>query len=148
MKQNKDENMNIEFLNYIYQNAQMGVIGIDHIENKIEDTDLKEEIRREKDEYESICNEAIEIYIRYGKEEKEIGKMAEMSSYMMSKMKTMMDSSTTNLAKMMMEGNNKGIIEITEKLNHYDDADEEIVALAKKLLQTEQNNLENLKEYL
>lgn len=148
MKQNKDENMNVEFLNYIYQNAQMGVIGIEHIENDVQDAGLKEEIKREKNEYETICNEAIEIFIRYGKEEKEIGKMAEMSSYMMSKMKVMMDSSTTNLAKMMMEGNNKGIIEITEKLNHYDDADEDIVKLAEKLLQTEQNNLENLKEYL
>lgn len=148
MKQNKEESINIEFLNYIYQNAKMGIIGIENIENDINDTDLKEEIRREKKEYQTICNEAIEIFLRYGKEEKEIGKMAEMSTYVMSKMKTMMDSSTGNLAKMMIEGSNKGIIEITEKLNHYDNADSDITKLAEKLLETEQSNLENLKEYL
>ena len=74
--------------------------------------------------------------------------MAKISSYMMTQMKTMSDSSTSNLAKMMMEGSNKGIIEITEKLNNFAEQDEEIVALANKLLETEQNNLDNLKQFL
>ena len=141
-------NKHIEFLNYIYQNAQIGIVGIDDIITKVEDKEFEKLLNEQKADYENICNEAIQILKKYGKEQKELNKMTKMSSYMMVKMKTMTDCSTSNLAKMMMEGSNKGIIEITEKLNNYEEKDEEIVSLANKLLETEQNNLDDLKKFL
>ena len=141
-------NNHIEFLNYIYQNAQMGVVGIKDIIGKVENEKFEKLLNEQKADYQNICDEAIEILKKYGKEQKELNKMAKISSYMMTQMKTMSDSSTSNLAKMMMEGSNKGIIEITEKLNNFAEQDEEIVALANKLLETEQNNLDNLKQFL
>lgn len=141
-------NDHIEFLNYIYQNAEMGIVGIDDIITKVKDEKFEKLLQEQKSDYENICKEAINILKKYGKEQKELNKMAKMSSYMMVKMKTMNDCSTSNLAKMMMEGSNKGIIEITEKLNAYNEPDEEITALANKLLKTEQNNLDDLKTFL
>ncbi len=141
-------NDHIEFLNYIYQNAEMGIVGIDDIITKVKDEKFEKLLQEQKSDYENICKEAINILKKYGKEQKELNKMAKMSSYMMVKMKTMSDCSTSNLAKMMMEGSNKGIIEITEKLNAYNEPDEEITALANKLLETEQNNLDDLKTFL
>ena len=141
-------NNHIEFLNYIYQNAQMGVVGIKDIITKVENEKFEKLLNEQKADYQNICDETIEILKKYGKEQKELNKMAKISSYMMTQMKTMSDSSTSNLAKMMMEGSNKGIIEITEKLNNFAEEDEEIVALANKLLETEQNNLDNLKQFL
>ncbi len=141
-------NDHIEFLNYIYQNAEMGIVGIDDIITKVKDEKFEKLLQEQKRDYENICKEAINILKKYGKEQKELNKMAKMSSYMMAKMKTMNDCSTSNLAKMMMEGSNKGIIEITEKLNAYNEPDEEITALANKLLETEQNNLDDLKTFL
>ncbi len=141
-------NDHIEFLNYIYQNAEMGIVGIDDIITKVKDEKFEKLLQEQKSDYENICKEAINILKKYGKEQKELNKMAKMSSYMMVKMKTMNDCSTSNLAKMMMEGSNKGIIEITEKLNAYNEPDEEITALANKLLETEQNNLDDLKTFL
>lgn len=41
-----------------------------------------------------------------------------------------------------------GIVDLTKKLKEYADADEEILALANKLLQLEQNNVEECKKYL
>lgn len=141
-------NDHIEFLNYIYQNAEMGIVGIEDIITKVKDEKFEKLLQEQKSDYENICKEAINILKKYGKEQKELNKMAKMSSYMMVKMKTMKDCSTSNLAKMMMEGSNKGIIEITEKLNAYNEPDEEITALANKLLETEQNNLDDLKKFL
>ncbi len=139
---------NIEFLNYIYQNAQMGVVGIDDIINKITDEDFENVIKEQKDDYETICKETSAIFKKYGKEEKELPMMAKVGSYIMSEMKTLTDSSTNMLAKMMIEGSNKGIIEITEQLNNYSGDDEEIRTLANKLLKIEQKNLDNLKKFL
>lgn len=141
-------NNNIEFLNYIFQNAQMGIVGINDIISKVKEEKFEKVLNEQIQDYQNICDEALDIYIKYGKEKKELNNMAKMSSYMMSMMKTLKDSSTTNLAKMMMEGSNKGIIEITEKLNNYQGDDEEIKQLAEKLLKIEQKNLDDLKEYL
>lgn len=139
---------NIEFLNYVYQNAQMGVVGIDDISSKIENEKLEKIISTQRSEYEKIMEDALVIFKKYGKEKTDISAMAKMSSFMMSKMKLAADASSSAIAKMMIEGSNKGIIEITEKLNYYIDADEEIIDLAKKLLKTEESNLDDLKEFL
>ena len=88
------------------------------------------------------------VFKKYGKEKQDINPVAKMSSYMMSKMKLMKDSSSSAIAKMMIEGSNKGIIEITEKLNNYPKDDQEIVDLANKLLDIEQKNLDDLKDFL
>lgn len=139
---------NIDFLNYIYQNAQMGIVGINDIISSIQDEKLTTVIEEQLKDYESILKECLTIFNKYGKEKEEIGTMAKISSYMMSKMKLMKDSSTNNIAKMMIEGSNKGIIEITEKLNAYQNDDEEIKELANKLLDIEQKNLDDLKQFL
>ena len=47
-----------------------------------------------------------------------------------------------------MEGNQKGVLEITAELNNYDGNDEEILSLARRLLATEEHNREEFKTYL
>ena len=143
-----EKNENIEFLNYIYQNAEMGVIGIDNIENNIDNKDLEKVIEEQRADYEKIMEETLEIFKKYGREKTDLNAMAKMSSKMMSKWKLAKDSTSQAIAKMMIEGSNKGIIEITEKINAYQDKDEEIKNLANKLLEIEQKNLENLKKFL
>jgi len=44
----------VEFLNYIYQNAKMGVVGIDNIKAKIYDEELKDLIATQRKEYVTI----------------------------------------------------------------------------------------------
>ena len=139
---------NIEFLNYIYQNAHMGIIGIEHIEDNIVDDDLRKIILKQKQEYDEIVKETLEIFKNYHKEEKDISIMANIGSYMSAKFNLMKDNNTNVIAKMMIEGSNKGIIEITEKLNNYHGDNKELCTLAKKLLRTEEYNLEELKKFL
>ena len=127
------QNDNIIFLNLIYQNAQMGLIGIDTVLKKVENEKLANLIDEQRKEYENICNETSKILIKYGAKEEEISKLKEISS---------------KIAKLMMSGNEKGVIEITEKLNTYQDGDDEIIALANKLLATEEHNRDELKEFL
>ncbi len=138
----------VEFLNYIYKNAEMGVIGIDDIITKVSEEKFIKLLKSEREEYQSICNEAEDILKKYGKQNEEIGLMAKMSSKMMSEMKMIKDSTDNTIAKMMMEGTNKGIIEITEKINAYNIEDAEIVVLANRLKSTLEKNIDELKKYL
>ena len=142
-------NKDVEFLDYIYQNAEMGIVGIDHIIDRVKDASLEKLINEQREEYENILDEAKEIYKKYGKDEKELSKLTKISSNIMSEMMMLAKKGEDNaIAKMMIEGSNKGIIEITEKLNNLKTDDEEIKTLAEKLLATEQHNLDELKKYL
>lgn len=137
-----------EFLNYIFQNAKMGVTGIDNIKDKIYDDELKNIIATQKKEYQKIADEATKLLNDLGVSEKDIGKMAQVMTYITANLELLKDDSTSNIAKMMIEGSNKGIIEINKNLNSYNNMNQNVIKLAKKLLATEQHNIDELKIYL
>ena len=85
--------------------------------------------------------------IKYGAKEEKISKLKELSSKVMATFMTM-NKSDKEIAKLMMEGNQKGVLEITAELNNYDGSDDEILSLARRLLATEEHNREEFKTYL
>lgn len=115
-------NDNIELLNFIYKNAKMGVIGINNIIENIKNKKLLKVIYEQRNDYYDICTKSIKLLSEYNSEKEDISKMAELMTYMDAKMKLMKDSSTSNIAQLMMEGNNKGIVEITQKIHKYREA--------------------------
>ena len=143
----EQQNSNIKFLNLIYQNAQMGLIGIDMIIKKVENEKIAKLIGEQKKEYEKFLSDAHEILIKYGAKEEKISKLKELSSKVMATFMTM-NKPDKEIAKLMMEGNQKGVLEITAELNNYDGNDEEILSLARRLLATEEHNREEFKTYL
>ena len=139
---------NMELLNYIYQNAEAMLGDIDNIRDKLSNEKLKDLMRNKREDYLAISKEAIQIFIKYGKKETEIGKLEKIGNYLSTMFKTLTDETTSNVAKVLSEGINKNMLEITKMLNAYNDEDEEIKNLALKLQVLEENNLESLKEYL
>ena len=146
MKKNMNEE--VELLQYIYKNAEMGVIGIDNIITKVQDEKFEELLNNQKNEYVNICTEAENILKKYGKQNEEVGVVAKVSTKVMSEMSLLKENSTQSIAKMMVEGTNKGIIEIVEKINAYSNSDAEITVLANKLKNTLEKNIDDLKKYL
>ena len=138
----------VEFLNYIYKNAEMGVIGIDNIITKVQDEKFEELLNNQKNEYVNICTETENILKKYGKQNEEVGVVAKVSTKVMSEMSLLKENSTQSIAKMMVEGTNKGIVEIVEKINAYSNSDAEITVLANKLKNTLEKNIDDLKKYL
>lgn len=138
----------VKLLNFIYKNAEMGIIGIANIKEDIKSKKFMKVIKEQENDYIAICTEALELLNQEHEKVEGITPMASLMTMIDAKMKTIKDSSTSNLAKMMMTGNNKGIIEIQEKINNYDGHNKKVISLAKKLLETEKRNLNDLKKYL
>ena len=69
------QNKNIIFLNLIYQNAQMGLIDIDTVIKKLEDSHLAKLVEEQRKEYEKFLKDAKGILIKYGAKEEEISKL-------------------------------------------------------------------------
>lgn len=142
------ENLETKYLNKLYQCAEMGVVGINSVLDKAHQEEFRKILETQKEEYDTIGDKIVEILKKYGCEEKKLGMMAKKSSEMMSEMKTKIDDSDSQIAKMMMEGNNKGIIEVTKIRNEYQGNDEEIKEIIDHFLDTEQHNLDEMKKYL
>ena len=138
----------IEYLNFIYQNAEMGLIGIDDVLENVSDEDFIELLHEQREDYKAILNETREMIINEGYEPKENKELSKITSNLMVKMNAKKENSISILAKLMMEGTNKGIIAIQEKINNFDVSNDKINDLANKLLELEEKNIENLKKFL
>ena len=125
----------------------MGLIGIDAVIKKVESEKIAKLIKEQRKEYVQFLDDAKKILLKYGAKEEEISKLKNLSSKAMANVMTM-GKSDKEIAKLMMEGNQKGVLEITAELNEYEGSDEEILDLAHKLLATEEHNREEFKEYL
>ena len=137
-----------EILLKLYQNVEMGVVGIEAIEDKIESRSLAKLILNQKKEYEVLKEKLVSLCSKYNVEDKELGSLVKISSDVMVTMKTLMDKSEHTIAKMMMEGTNKGLIQLEELLNNYQGKDEKITELIKETIDLEHQNNEELKIYL
>jgi len=132
----------------LYQNVDMGIVGIESIEDKIVSRSLLKVIMGQKEEYKTLRSELLKYCKKYDVQDKDLSPMAKVSSEIMSNMKLMMDKKDSHIAKMMMEGTNKGLIQLEELLNHYTGNDKELIALIEKVLKQEKENNDELKIFL
>ena len=141
-------NNNIEFLNFISKNSEMGFSSIKDLFDEVDSEEFREILKKQRQKYEEIYNEASELIDNYDEEQKGVTSMEKFTSYIMIKMNLLTDKSINHIAEMMIKGSNMGIIDIRKKLNTYKDIDKRVKKLGEKLLETEENNIEELKPFL
>ncbi len=145
-------NENNELLTYIYQNAKMGVKSCTTLINIInsKDNKIKKIVEGELKGYEEFVKKSEKMLKKNKIEEpKEKGLMADIMSKMGMNMELMKDNSDARIADMLTKGFTMGNIDIQKKLDRFeDDADKEILKLAKELLDFGKKNIELLKPYL
>lgn len=138
----------IEYLNFIYQNAEMGIIGIDDVLESVSNQEFINLLNEQREDYISVLNKARELIVDSGYQPKENKELSKITSNIMVKMNAKKENSISILAKLMMEGTNKGIIAIQEKINNFNVSNNKIDDLANELLELEERNIENLKKFL
>lgn len=141
-------NENVELLNYIYQNAEMGKNTISQLIGISQDEEYKKLLRSQLQEYASIYGSTDKKLRELNKDAKNINAFSKVTTYAMINLKTLANKSPSHISEMLIQGSTMGIIDLTKKLKEYADADQEILSLANKLLQFEQNNVEECKKYL
>lgn len=139
---------NVEMLNYIYQNAEMGKITIEQILKEIEDIKFRDVLKEQLKDYDYVVNKCDSILNEHGKLPKGIQTMPKIMTYLNIKLSTLNDDTPSHIAEMMINGSTMGVTEITKNLNKYNNIDDSIKDLASRLLKIEQDNIENLKPYL
>lgn len=141
-------NGNVELLNYIHQNAEMGKNTIGQLIGISEDEEYKKLLQTLLQEYKSIYDRTDKKLKEVNKEAKNINSFSKASTYIMINLKTLTNKTPSHISEMLIQGSTMGIIDLTKKLKEYADADQEILALANQLLKLEQNNVEECKKFL
>ena len=141
-------NDNARLLNFVYQNAQMGVDSIRQLMGIVENKELKEHLKTQFQGYEEFQNTARQMLEENGFDEKEISAFSKISTYLMINMQLLTDKSATHIAEMMIQGTNMGVIHAIKNLNECEDAEQDIRNLMEKLQKFEEHNIEKLKEFL
>lgn len=139
---------NVELLNYIYQNAGMGIDTISQLLGIVEDDEYKGMLQSQYNEYKTISDTADEKLKQHNKEGKDNSVYNKISSYIMINVKTLKDKTPSHISEMLIQGSTMGIIAITQKINSYKNTEPDIMELAKRLLKFEEDNVEQCKKYL
>ena len=138
----------VNVLDELSKGACMGRDAIHFIMDKVEDKSLKQELNRQYREYKEISEEINKIYPEYSEgEPHETNAMNKMMTWYGIEMKTFMDSSTSKIAELLLQGTNMGIIEGRRLLNHKD-SNEEINKLLEKYVGVQETAVEKLKSFL
>ena len=139
---------NKEFLNKIYQNAQMGVNSITYVSEKTEDNKLLGQLRHQLQQYNEIAAEAANALLQNEDFPKEKGPLAQVGLWSSVQINTLIDKSADHIAEMMMQGSSMGIIDMSKALRKYKNAEKETIALGEKLIETEEENFSKMKYFL
>lgn len=137
-----------EILLKLYQNVDMGIVGIDAIYNQIAEKKLKKKIKSQRKEYIILKRKLSKLCKYYKVTDKELGPFVKLNSELMVVMKTMFDKTDSKIVKLMMEGTNKGLIQLQELLNHYNKKDKKLVKIIEEILELEHQNNNELKKFL
>ena len=138
----------LKILNCIYQNGRMAADCIDKVCSKCPDDKLREYISKQRVHYRNSCDKIAQQIREMGTEPVQPPKTEQFMADMGIDMKTMLDNSRNNIAKIMYRGTNMGIVDIAETVNHAVEAEDKIISQAKQLLSAEERYADGLKRFL
>ena len=142
MKNSKD------VLSSVLKTTQMGQIGIRSVLDTRMKPELRSAIESQLREYDSIESEAHRIAQKRGWELPELNPSIRFMTDRMSRMQLSFGDADSKIAAMMIRGNTSGVIKGLKNLHRMEKRDDEVRALSQKLLDTESNNVHQMKPFL
>ncbi len=132
----------------IQRNTEMAMKAIDTISDKIYDDALAMQMSRQSIRYSELHNEASRQLVEAKAQNYQGSALADVVLKTGLRYNTMLNTSTSHLAELLIKENNNGIIEMEKVLKANGAAGEKPTALARQLIAFEEKNVRSLKEYL
>lgn len=138
----------LELLKEIKKNTEMGRHALEVMSNKVYDDSLALQLARESFKYGELHDRAkaqLLMAKQMPEPENKVGRLMISASIQGN---TLLNSSTSHLAEMMIRSSNMGLSSLWKAMNHNSQAENQSVELAKELMDFEENNIKELKKYL
>lgn len=138
----------IEILKEINQNSKMGMDSLSTVLKKVEDSNFKELLNTQHDEYQNIYDRTQELLIKHNASMEDTPPMQKAMSWMGIQLNTLTDSSNSKLSELLIQGNDMGVVKGTKLLNNYSFMNNEIKNILSDFVRLQEKNIDDLKEYL
>ena len=134
----------------IYQNAKMGSEALRALLPKVADSNLRRELTAPLDGYEGYAKRAEEYLCQQGQEAEGASLWQKMTTKVGIGVNTLMDSDTSHIAEMVIEGSNMNITESVKLLREYENCSvsEKSLHLCREMIEFEQENVKRMQSYL
>lgn len=138
----------IKLLQEIQKNTEMAIRAIDTLSNKVYDDNFAIQMTRQSLRYSNIHNKALDKIVD-AKSEPYSGTGFENAMLVGGiHANTLLNTSTSHIAEMMIEGSNKGLTHMWKALNGNPKAGYQTMEIANELIDFEEKNIKRLKKYL
>ena len=138
----------IDLLNYVRQNAEAALNGIDMVETSIQGQKLKNTINAQRNEYNQLYAEADALLRRKHGEPENMSTVSKVTATVMGNMKKLTYQDDRDIADTMINSTVMGINKLTKHRHEYKGNDQEITSLADKVISFEEGCIEELKPFL
>ncbi len=138
----------IEVLKEIFKNSSTAVYSMQKICDKIEEKAFYDLICEQKNNTQKIVDESEQMLIKANEKPEEIDLITKGSIKSGIMIKTFTDCSSSNIADILIQGNNMGINDLRKIMNSAVIENTQINRLANELISLQESNIERLKNYL
>ena len=121
----------IEMLKCIAQNAEMGCQGVTAVRKRIDNKAVDGKMLRNR-----------------GESVRHISPMAKTMTRISAQVDLRRDNTPSHVAEMMIKGSTMGVNKLVHNLREYDRGDSSVTLLAKKLLDTEEEHIRELRAFV
>ena len=141
-------NETIQLLQDVARNARTGEAAIGALMEKAESAGMRDELRRERDQYRAAARDAESALAAAGGQAEPVGMMQKAGMWVGTQMNTLTDRSNAHIAEMVIQGATMGIIEMTKARNTCPDADDRAADLASRFIVEQNDIIDRQKAYL
>lgn len=138
----------IEMLKCIAQNAEMGCQGVTAVRKQIDNKAVDDLLCTQLTRYGKIYHAAGKMLRNRGESVRHISPMAKTMTRISAQVDLRRDNTPSHVAEMMIKGSTMGVNKLVHNLREYDRGDSSVTLLAKKLLDTEEEHIRELRAFV
>ena len=128
--------------------VKMGITSIDDVLDHVQDKKFKQRLEECRSEHEKL-DRGLQAHLdNYHDEGKNPNPIAQGKSWVKTNVKLAMEDSDASVASLMTDGCNMGVKSLSQYLNQYKAADEPSKAIARRLIDVEQQLVDDIRQYL
>ncbi len=141
-------NVDLDLLEKTYQNATIGITAIEGVLNKTPNQEFNSALYQQLRDYQEIADKSKKQLQISGAEIKDNSFYEKAIMKGNVKMNTLLNSSQSHIAQMVIQGSTMGVTQMTKLLHASENADGMCTDIAKEFVKKEENNIETMKKYL
>lgn len=141
-------NVDLDLLEKTYQNASIGITAIEGVLGKTKNEELNNDLHKQLRDYQELADKSKNQLKINGAEVKDNSFYTKAMMKGNVKMNTLINSSDSHIAQMVIQGSTMGVTEMTKLLHASNNADGTCKNIASEFINREEKNIEIMKKYL